>query len=312
MDDAIRVPPPPPQQKPAQPSRACGGGIVAQAGAFKMEGRGPVNTPCSDSRAENEDFGDYGFGSYISRSTRHFAHSREQTPELTSNSHQSRPLHLGSMLHAQQHQQNASSQRPPKSSKSFSSESESDGNQGMRLQHARAPAHTSSTASHRGSERLSLQNANRDSIGSIPGASKSSASTPPNHSVLPVRPRSSLGSSVAGPADLMSTAHSAPSLRHRSATPDSVVMTSWDKSMSPPHSMDETLGTVNRFEPTSKLLQASLELLVNDFARSGLSALTVAILCLVSEKIDLKALTPAISSSPTLQHQRLDGFPQSH
>lgn len=64
----------------------------------------------------------------------------------------------------------------------------------------------------------------RDSTGSNPATMKSRSSTESAYDV-----------SAGGGG-----AQSAPSLRHRSATPDSVLMSSWDKSFSPQHSLDET------------------------------------------------------------------------
>ena len=50
--------------------------------------------------------------------------------------------------------------------------------------------------------------------------------------------------SSAGAHDVSGVAQSAPSLRHRSATPDSLAMTSWDKSFSPQQSVDEAFRFV--------------------------------------------------------------------
>ena len=248
MDEPI-PPQPQPARNPPHPSSQASANSAFSAQAHCNA----TDSAFSETSAPAEDFGDYGFaparaarGSRDATPAPRALASRERTRTLEV---QSNPRHARSNRATPEHLPSSHSQtsvapvvqRPPRPSKSHSSESESDGNQGMRMRHAHAPVLTSAV-SQRGSERRSLQNVNRDSIGSIPGASKSSASTPPPPSVLPVRPRSSLGSSVVAPGDLMSTAHSAPSLRHRSATPDSVLMTSWDKSMSPPHSMDDTMN----------------------------------------------------------------------
>ena len=53
--------------------------------------------------------------------------------------------------------------------------------------------------------------------------------------------------SSAGAHNVSGVAQSAPSLRHRSATPDSLAMTSWDKSFSPQQSVDEAFKFVTLF-----------------------------------------------------------------